>query len=101
MAIQKLAEATGNLNSNETVDKITNLSRNSPQHTLETVESEIEVPEERYISPGKNIENYRWFKIIIMEYQEIINLLDSTRKQPSEVTTKKLVWNKWWFTWNI
>ena len=68
---------------------------------LETVESEIEVPEERYISPGKNIENYRWFKIIIMEYQEIINLLDSTRKQPSEVTTKKLVWNKWWFTWNI
>ena len=54
MAIQKLAEATGNLNSNETVDKITNLSRNSPQNTLETVESEIKVPEERYISPEKN-----------------------------------------------
>ena len=53
MAIQKLAEATGNLNSNETVDKITNLSRNSPQNTLETVESEIKVPEERYISPEK------------------------------------------------
>ena len=59
MAIQKLAKATGNLNGNETADKITNFSRNSPKNTLETVESEIEVPEGRYISPEKNIENYR------------------------------------------
>ena len=91
MAIQKLAKATGNLNGNETADKITNFSRNSPQNTLETVESEIEVPEGRYISPEKNIENYRWLKIIIMEYQEIINLLDNTRKQQSEATTKNWV----------
>ena len=43
-AIQKIAEATGDLIRNKIAGKI---SRNSPHNTSETVESETEIPKER------------------------------------------------------
>ena len=50
-AIQKTAEATGDLIGNKTANKITKLSRTSPQNGLETnkvgnVEHDIEIPKE-------------------------------------------------------
>ena len=60
IAIQKTAEATGVLSGNKIANKITKVSRSSPQNTLETVELQTEnigfvweKPEERYISPEK------------------------------------------------
>ena len=41
-AIQKVAEATGDLRGNKIADKTTNVSRFSPQNSSETVESETE-----------------------------------------------------------
>ena len=59
-AIQKTAEATGGLVGKKIADKITKVSKSSPQNSLETVESEtentrsdIKIPTERYISPKK------------------------------------------------
>ena len=55
-AIQKTAEATGDLIGNKIIDKITKVFRASPQNSSLTVESETEnigfdreVPKERYI----------------------------------------------------
>ena len=44
---------TGDLIGNETVNKITKVSRNLSQITSEKVEREIEIPKERYIFPEK------------------------------------------------
>ena len=41
-AIQKTAEAMGDLIGNKTADKITKVSKSSPQNNLEKVESETE-----------------------------------------------------------
>ena len=56
----KTAKATGDLIGNKIADKITKVSRGSPQNTSETVESEIEntwfsreIPKESYISLEK------------------------------------------------
>ena len=59
-AIQKSAEAAGDLIRNKIADKITSISK-SPKgyHSKElhskTNENEIEIPKERYISPEKRI----------------------------------------------
>ena len=54
-AIQKTAEATGDLIGNEIADKITNTSKTSPKelHSKELPSNEAnnEIPKERYISP--------------------------------------------------
>ena len=47
---QKTAEATGDLICNKTANKITKVSKESPQNNSETVKSETEKPKERYIS---------------------------------------------------
>ena len=59
-AVQKTAGATGDLVGNKIAEKITNVSRTSPQNNSETVTSEKknigldrEIPRERYISPEK------------------------------------------------
>ena len=51
-AVQKTAEATGDLIGNEFADEIMKISRTSPQNSLETVENEHnkEIPKERYIT---------------------------------------------------
>ena len=50
-AIQKTAEATGDLIGNKIADKITGASK-SPTHSKnDDVSSEIEVPKKRYASP--------------------------------------------------
>ena len=50
--IQKTAEGTGDLIGNKTANKITKLSKNSPQNNSETItnEHDKEIPKERYIS---------------------------------------------------
>ena len=57
-AIQKAAEATGDLNGNKIAFKITKVSRNSQQNNLQTVtnENDTELPKERYVSPEKRQE---------------------------------------------
>ena len=57
-AIQKRAEATGDLIGNEIADKITNVSKKSPTelhsmelHSKELQNDEMEAPKTRYISP--------------------------------------------------
>ena len=54
-AIQKTAEATGDLIGNKIADKITKVSKNN---LVEKAKNEIEIPKERYISPEKRA-NYR------------------------------------------
>ena len=49
----KKAEATGDLIGSKIANKITKASRNLPQNTSETIESETEIPRERCISPEK------------------------------------------------
>ena len=51
--IQKTAEATLNLTGNKITNKITNVSRTSPQISSAKVENETEIPKERYVSPEK------------------------------------------------
>ena len=58
--IQKKEEATGDLIGNKIADKITKVSRTSPQYTPETVKSQTEkigfdreIPKQRYIYPEK------------------------------------------------
>ena len=46
-AIHNTAEATGDLISNKIPDKISKVSRTSPQNSSETVKSEIEILKER------------------------------------------------------
>ena len=52
-AIQKTAEATGDLIGNKIADKITSVSKKSPKELHSQNEDEIEIPKERYISPEK------------------------------------------------
>ena len=59
-AFQKMAEETGDLIGNKIADKITKVSRVSPQKSSEIVKNEAgnigfdrEIPKERYISPEK------------------------------------------------
>ena len=54
-AIQKIADtkATGDLIGNEIANKISKVSKSSPQNNFETVEREKEIPKERYRSLEK------------------------------------------------
>ena len=58
-AIQKTAEATGDLIGNEIADKITKVSKNLQENNSETVTNEHDkgIPKGRYISRRK-IQNY-------------------------------------------
>ena len=58
-AIQKIAEATGDLIGNIIADKITSVSKKLPQNSSKelhskTDENEIKISKERYISPEKD-----------------------------------------------
>ena len=107
-AIQKTAEATGDLTGNTIADKIIIVSKTSPKNNSETNEEKI--LREKYISAElrqKIIDDLRlkeenlwWLKIkrrklkeenqynIIMKYKKIINLLDNTPNQPTKFRTK-------------
>ena len=52
-AIQKIAEATGDLIGNKTPDKITSVSKKSKKPQNNEVNDESGTPKERYISPKK------------------------------------------------
>ena len=58
---QQQVVASGGLIGNKIANKITKISRSSPQNSIETVKSETkiiafdrEIPKERHISPEKN-----------------------------------------------
>ena len=53
-AIQKTAEATGDLIGNKISEKITSTSKSPKEFHSKTDENEIEIPKERHISPQKN-----------------------------------------------
>ena len=55
-AIQKTAEATGDLISNKVADKITSASKKSSQSNFDEDNHEIEIPKERYISQKKRLQ---------------------------------------------
>ena len=50
-AIQKTAEATGDLNGNKIPDKITSASKKSHSKEIQSNKFNNEIPKERYISP--------------------------------------------------
>ena len=50
-AIQKTAEATGDLVGNKTADKITSASKKSHNEEIQSNEVNNEIPKDRYISP--------------------------------------------------
>ena len=52
-AIQETAAAISDLTGSEIATKITEVSKTLPQNSSETVESEKEIPKERYISPER------------------------------------------------
>ena len=90
-AIQKIAEANGNLVGNKSADKITIVSKIFPQNT---VESELEISKERYILPAKRLQIIHELNLlcdIIIEYQNITNLLDNTPNQSTKFRTKNWV----------
>ena len=104
--IQKTAKATGDLVGNKIADKITSVSKKSTKK-LPTIDEDVELTtyKKRYISPEerqKNIDELRLIKInklnilcniniIKMEYQKIVNLLESTSDNPSKFRTRKWV----------
>ena len=66
----------------------------SQQNNAEAVtnENDIEIPKERYLSPGERSNIVDNLDIdIIMEHQKIINLLDNTPNQPTKFRTKNWV----------
>ena len=78
---------------NKIANKITKISKTSPQNNSESItnEHDQEITKERYISPEerqKIIDNLRLIYRIIMEYQKIKNLLDNTPTQSPKFKTK-------------
>ena len=63
-SIQKTAEATGDLISNKIPDKMTAVSKISPQNNSETITNEEEIPRERSISPKKRQQIIDGIKLI-------------------------------------
>ena len=55
-AVQKTAEAVGDLIDNKIANRITKVSGSSPQNNSETIKNQHdkEMPKERYISPKKD-----------------------------------------------
>ena len=55
MEYQKIAETTSDLIGNKIANKITKVSRSSPQNNSETIANEHakEIPKDKYMSPGK------------------------------------------------
>ena len=81
--------------SNKISDRITKVSNILQQNNLEAVtnEHDKEIRKERYISRRKTeiIDDRRLNNNVIMEYQQIINVLDNTPNQLSKFRTKNLV----------
>ena len=72
--LQKTAEATGDLIDNKITDRITKVSKRSPQINSEIItnEHDREIPKERYISPEESqriIYNLR----LILQYNDGIS----------------------------
>ena len=57
MEYQKTAEATGDVTSNNIANKITKVSRSSPQNTSEAITNELDkkIPKERHLLQKKDI----------------------------------------------
>ena len=91
-AIQKTAEATGDLTDENIADKITNFLRTLPQNNAEIVKNEDceEILKERYIIIQLLMIQDQCNNII-MGQPRIISLLDITSNQPIKFKTKNWV----------
>ena len=71
-AIQKTAEATGNLIGNKIADKITSVSKKKPDKELhnndETEDVEISTPKKRYISPEERKQIIEELRLVPKKY---------------------------------
>ena len=67
-AIQKIAEATGNLTGNKIADKIKSVSKYSPTelHSKELQNSKMQTPKikKRYVSPEKRLQIIDQFRLV-------------------------------------
>ena len=94
--IQKRAEGTdvliviGVSTDVKIADKITSVSKTSPQNNSDTNEEEI--LRKRYVSPELRHEIVDDLRLIhyntMIEYQKVINILDDTKNQPSKFRTR-------------
>ena len=89
-AIQKTAEATGDLVGNKIADKITSASKKSHNEKIQSNEVNNEIPKERYISPKERQQIIDELRLII-EYQKIANLIDDASNQLSKFRTKNWI----------
>ena len=99
--IQKIAGTTGDLIGNTIADKVTSVSKN----ILGKVKSEIKIRKGRYMSPEKDnklLMNLCWYNNMIMEYQKITNLLETTSNQPSKFRRKNWIEiGNWKLDWSV
>ena len=76
-AIQKTAEATGNLFSNEIADKITSVSKKKSAKASQNNETEEDVeiatPKKRYISPEERKQIIEEFRLVPKKYRLLMN----------------------------
>ena len=76
-AIQKTAEATGNLFSNEIADKITSVSKKKSAKASQNNETEgdveIAAPKKRYISPEERKQSIEEFRLVPKKYRLLMN----------------------------
>ena len=63
-AIQKTAEATGDLVGNKIADKITSAPKKSNNEKIQSNEVNNEIPKERYISPKERQQIIDEFRLI-------------------------------------
>ena len=75
--IQKTAEATGNLFSNEIADKITSVSKKKSAKASQNNETEgdveIAAPKKRYISPEERKQIIEEFRLVPKKYRLLMN----------------------------
>ena len=92
-AIQKIAEATGDLFGNKIVNKTTRVPKNSQQNNSETVtnEHDRERHKERHIYPEERQEiiDEVGLNSIIMKYQNILKVSENSHQYKSETVTNE------------
>ena len=91
-AIQKTAEATGNLIGNEIADKITSVSKKKPTKELpndETKEEDVEIatPKKRYISPEERQQIIDELRLVPKKYiSSKVSIKKTTNYWPIKVS---------------
>ena len=93
--VQKTAEATGDLIGNKIADKITSIGKPKEKEKTKEIE-EIYIPPEKrqqIIDDLRLFEHKMWHHCINMEFQKVVNFLDTTSddKDLPRFVTKKWI----------